>query len=424
MGEKKSQEDMVAKRSLLAAILVAGMILSAGVAKADLSVVKSKFDVTFYGYIKAEAAYNSARAYGENWIVFAYPDKEPYIKENTLVFTMRQTRFGFNIAAPGPTETSKVLGNIEIDLYGAATQQENKVALHLRRAFVMLKYPKWSILAGNEWMLISPLLPHVSNYPAQQGLGNLGYRMPQFRFTYGDVWRAAISVGEKLEDDTTMGSFSAGSKSAVPDTQLQLGYWGKNNLQVILSGHYAEEKYFEPNAGNPDDYHNFTVPSYSYNLSLNIPFGKKLALDGEFYYGANLDGWYCGDVFQMGVGIDDDGDKVPVRDIGGWIELMVKPVNKWTVYVGYGEDNPKDSDIAGGIYTTKMSSTIWDDKKLGTFMGFTRNSAYFAHIMYDVTDAFRISFEEQYVRTEYKDEKVNGEDGQVWRSDLAFWFFF
>ena len=403
------------KRNLLAVLVVAGLILSSGVAKADLTMMKSKFDVTFYGYVKSEVVYHSARGFIDNYLVFAYPDAEPYKAQNTLSFTMRQTRFGFNIVAPGPTEASKVLGNIEVDFYGKGGQQEQKAALQLRRAFLMLKYPKWSILAGQEWMLMSPLYPHVSNYPAQAGIGNLGYRMPQFRFTYGNVWRVALSAGEKVENDTTDADFDAGDNSAVPDMQLQLGYWGKNNLQVILSGHYGEEKYDEGPSSITHEFHDVTFESYSYNLSLNVPIGKKLALAGEFYYGANLDGGYTGNVANQGVGIDEDGDRVAARDIGGWIELMVKPANKWTIYLGYSEDNPNDDDIEGGVWTAPA---------LTPSGGVTKNQAYYAHIMYDITDSLRVSLEEMQLRSEYKNDDVHGNDGVIWSTDLAFWFFF
>lgn len=397
-------------------VLVLVLAISTATAKAELKMMGSNFDVTFYGYIKAEMAYHSARGFGDNWLVFAYPDMEPYKSQNTLTFTARQTRFGFNISAPGPSEDSKVLGNLEFDFYGSGWT-ENKPALMMRRATITLKYPKWSILVGNEWMLMSPLYPHVSNYPAGAGIGNLGYRMPQFRFTFGDQFRVAVSAGEKIEGDLTTSDFDAGDNSATPDFQAQIGYWGKNGLILVFSGHYGEEKYDE----GPDSagsYHDVTFESWSVNFSMNVPITKKFGIGGEFFHGVNLDAWYTGSIFGQGVGKTASGRRVPVHDTGGWGEFWVKPIDKLTAYIGYGVDDPLDRELKGGPWPKLPSSLLPVDG------GFTRNQMYYTHILYNITKAFVVSLEVMRVDTEYKNDGIPGNDGQVYRTDLAFWFFF
>ncbi len=408
------------RKTLLSVALVMGLILSANMARADLKLMKGKFDVTFYGYLKAETIYHSAQGSGDNFCIYAYPDSPPYNHQDTLSFTVRQSRFGFKIAAPGPTKDSKVLGLLEMDFVGNG-QVENELALTLRRAFINLKYPKWSLLAGQERMLVSPLYPHVSNYPPGAGLGNLGYYMPQIRITYGNKFRVAMSVGEKIEGDLTATDFDAGDNSVFPDTQFSLGYFGKKFV-VALSGHYAEEKHDE----GPDldgQFHDKIFESWSYNLSVNIPLGKKLALAGEYFYGRNLDGWYAGSVFAQGVGYDVYNKRVPVRDVGGWIELMVKPIDRVTIYLGYGIDDPHDEDLGGGSID---KDTLPDLLTPGPI---TRNQMYYTHIFYDITKAMKVSLEVMQIQTEYHNldyngADIHGDDGQLWRADLAFWLFF
>jgi len=428
------------RKSALMLLIATSLILSTGMAKADLQVMKSKFDVSLYGYIKGEMIYHSARATSTNYLVFAYPDVEPFNKQHTMVVNARQTRLGFNIAGPGPSAESKVLGNIEFDFYGSGFT-ECKEALMLRRASVTLKYPKWNLLAGQEWMLMSPLYPHTSNYPAGVGLGNLGYRMPQIRLTIGDQIRGAISVGRKIEGDFSTGDFDAGAVSAVPDTQIQLGYWGKNGLVVALSGHYAEEKYtLDPKTPfNPStDYFYKTEQSWSANLSINIPIGKKLAIDGEAYYGANLDGGYTGNILGEGVGVQANGTIVPVHDVGGWVEIMAKPVKKLTIYVGFGEDDPLNSDLRLGPFTNSYNKTL-DLAALaynvtpitfpsslgmpGGIVAMTLNQMIYGHFIYDITDALKVSLEVMLVNTQYHNQTPN-HDGSVLSSDVAFWYYF
>lgn len=405
------------RKSIFTLLLATSIVLCAGMAKADLQIMKSRFDVSFYGYIKAEAISHSARAFGVNYILFALPDIAPYDQQHTLAFEVRQSRFGFNIASPGPSEASKVLGNIEMDFFGTGFT-ENKAAPMLRRATVTLKYPKWSLMAGQDWMLVSPLYPHTSNYPAGSGMGNIGHRMPQFRLTVGDQLRGAISVGRKIEGDLSTSDFDAGSVSTVPDTQIQLGYFSKKGLVFALSGHYAEEMYtFGPLApGNHYFYQ--TMESWSTNLSVNLPIGKRLALSGEAYYGANLDGWYTGNIFAQGVGIQANGTRVPVHDMGGWVELMVKPIKKVTIFIGFGEDDPLNEDLSKGPYPA-FASTLG----LTGFTAMTLNQMYFGHFFYEITEAMKVSLEVMQVRTEYHNQQPH-RDGTVMCYDLAFWYYF
>lgn len=424
----------MAKKSVLAVLIAMGIILSSGIANAELALMKSKYDVTFYGYIKAESVYNDVRGLSDSYLLFAYPDAQPFKDQNTLNFTARQSRFGFMIGAPGPTSTSKVNGVFEMDFYGGGWTP-NKYAPHLRRAFLELKSTNMGFLAGLEWMLMSPLYPHVSNYTAGAGLGNLGYRMPQMRVTVGNQYRFAASVGEKIEGDLTTADFNAGERSGVPDFQWQLGYFGKNGLMVAYSGHYGEEKWDDAAssvslAHEPENlYHEVTFESWSQNISVNIPIGKRLAISGEYYMGVNLDGWYTGSIFGQGVGINEDGDRIPVRDTGFWVELMVKPVNKVTWYLGYGQDDPNDKDLENGAFPALPGSIL-----PAGLVAFTKNQMYYSHLFYEITDSLKVSLEVMKIRTEYKndwttldhdkEDTIHGNDGELMRYDLAFWFFF
>jgi hypothetical protein len=120
---------------------------------------------------------------------------------------------------------------------------------------------------------------------------------------------------------------------------------------------------------------------------------------------------------------------------------MVKPIKRLTIYVGYGEDNPFKRDLANGIFlSSKSEQSAW----LNMFNGdarfaqvtMTKNRMIYAHAIYDITEAFKVSFEVMSVRTLYQNpninladpskppEKIPANHGDVLSTDFAFWFFF
>jgi len=283
-----------------------------------------------------------------------------------------------------------------------------------------LKYPNWLFSAGNDWMLVSPLAPHTSNYTALGGIGNIGHRQPQMRLVVGNTLRFAVSIGEKTANDSSITSFNDGTVSAIPDMQAQIGYWGKNGLCFVLSGHYAEELYLHAAPAPSTSYNGTTFESWSANASFNVPIGSRLGINGEAFYGANLDGWYTGNVFNEGVGISEAGNPGAVHDVGGWIELWVKPIKPLTIYLGYGVDDPYDKEMKNGLLINGVVST-------GPVAGVpvvTLNQAFYTHIFYDITSAFKVSLEVMRVDSQYQNDNIHQNDGQVYSTDLAFWFYF
>jgi hypothetical protein len=106
---------------------------------------------------------------------------------------------------------------------------------------------------------------------------------------------------------------------------------------------------------------------------------------------------------------------------------MVKPIKKLTIYAGYGIDDPYDKDLVNGIFiSTKTEQDsfyrLFNNDSRFNKVAFTRNEMYYAHFIYDITEALKVSLEVMQVNTGYQNAPVN--HGHVLSTDLAFWLYF
>jgi len=433
--------------------MLLALFLSIGAKAAEPKNVVGSLDVTFYGYVKVDAIYEDAKAYGLDYIVWAPPgdlhdgtttvppgydddDFEKNSDASAFGITARQTRFGFKIKGPtfGKNGQYQVLGKIEADFYGATTaamtdSYENKGNFALRIAEIELKSKYWGILAGNEWMIMSPIFPHSSNYTYGAELGSLGYRMPQIRFTgYMMDGRLQLqaAVDNKIGDSLGYADIDSGRNSGQPDVQGGLVWdsmYNNKPFKLGVTGHYAREEM--------GGVHNPSVNSWSWNVHAMLPITKWLSLNGEYFNGANLDGYYCG---SQGKGwiINEDGELEALKDTGGWGEIELGPVKNWVVYAGYGIDDVNNDQLKDAQSLMSIDPT----KSKPIYQAITRNSNYYASVHYWVVPKVAdISFEWMQVRSEYELAKTkygvparNGwldvDDGLVNRYTLSFWLFF
>ncbi len=443
------------KKGILIAILGVLVSLSAFGQQAGPKNMLSNWDVTFYGYLKVDTVYMDAKAYGDNYLVMVPPGNlhDGYVPESddftrnsedpSFSITARQSRFGFRIKGPTFGKDGQVLGRFEGDFYGTGGgkiiskydpltgavssynyEDESKGNFLLRIATVELKCKSLSILAGNDWMVMSPLAPHVSNYTAGAEMGNLGYRMPQVRLTgylMDNQLQIMGSIDNKIGDYNGFYDVDTGDDAAQPDFQGGIMWDSKLNdkpFKLGVTGHYAMEEVTNYGAVNLDDLGNKEkIPSWSWNLHMMLPVTKWMSINGEYFQGANLDGQYTGAQGQGWV-VDDDGDFHPLASTGGWGEVELGPFNQFVIYAGYGVDDVDNGQLDEAVVMNNGKAPI---------SSITKNSMAYASVHYWVVPKVAdVSLEWMQVNTEYdlaEDAPLEWDNGLVNRYTLSFWFF-
>jgi hypothetical protein len=313
----------------------------------------------FYGFLRLDAIFddsapNNTQTIG--WVKSEDPTIAGGAKQNdeSLTIHPRLTRFGFDIDAGtvSALKDAKATGKLEVDFYnnGLAGQSESRSALRMRHAYVNLDWGTNALLAGQTWELISPLWPVVNPDTMNWGVGNLGDRRSQVRWT-----RAMAAGANRLTIAGMAGLTGAvdnqnldgpgdtvrdGEESAFPTLQGRVAFEfaaGKAKGAIGAWGHYAREHTTAPFAGE-DKFQSAAV-----GVDVHIPLGEKLYVKGEAWRGRNLDD-VRGGIFQ-GVNTTT-GDEIHSQ--GGWAEVGFQVSKTLLLAVGASEDNPRGSDLGAG----------------------------------------------------------------------------
>ena len=319
----------------------------------------SKIKAEFYGYLKLDAAYDTARTdIGDfaRWVNSEQNNED----DGQFNMTARESRLGVRLHAPG-NDSLDVAGRVEVDFYegGAA----NKPRLMMRHAYLQLNWKNsdMSIIAGQTSDVFSPLVAPTVQYTVAWWVGNIGYRRPQLRLTKG----FAMEGGHRLELSgalaRSIGRSSgfdpgdSGEDAGLPVLQGRIGYSmpfaGGKKAAFGFSGHWGREEYDIDAAGTSED-----IDSWSANVDFLIPVADKVVFKGEFFRGENLDA-YLGGIGQ-GVNL---ATLEAIGSTGGWASLSMGPYDGWLFNFAGSVDDPDDEDLVDGSRARNMS--IWGNFK-------------------------------------------------------------
>jgi len=320
----------------------------------------SSLDIQFYGYIKADAAYDDSRTTSGNFVLWA-DNEAQRDDDDEFNMTANETRLGFLINGPkdGNMETS---GRVEFDFFGNYAE-ENKAKIQMRHAYMQFLWPQeqFSILAGQTWDVISPLNPSTLNYTVLWGVGNIGYRRPQIRLTKD--WdlseetslRLQGAVARTIGDDE--GTTEAGEDAGFPSFQgraaLTFPWLAQGPTTFGVSGHWGQEEYDEMPSGHGE------ADSWSLNLDLLQPLCEKMTLKAELFTGENLNAYFGGIIqgvrpIKNGAGTTIGYDN-EIATKGGWVALALGPWDKWSFNTGIGIDDVDAGDVNVGQRTLNRS---------------------------------------------------------------------
>ena len=343
------------------------------------------------GFFKFEMAYDDSAISSGDFIRWVNSEDSDTDNDDQINFTARQSRFGAKIFAPDIGDV-KVMGRLEIDFYNLSGGQENKSSPLLRHAYGQLTGQEWSLIFGQTSDLISPLVPNTVNYTVGWWGGNIGYRHPQLRFTKWWTFqeRCTLKVETALSrdiggDSSDFGSVEEGQDASAPTVLSRVSFSAPcagKKLEAGVSGHWGLEEYDWDYVGDDD-----RICTWSVNADLVVPLGDMLEFKGEFFLGENLDSYLGG----IGQGVNTS-EREAIESVGGWLQLGLKPNEKWAFHVGTGMDNPRDCDLPSGARSS--------------------NCFVFGNANYNFTKYLSTALELTYWNTSYIDDS-SGDDFRI-----------
>ena len=200
---------------------------------------KSGLPIRFYGFVRVDAYYDTARFNSVIIPATVLPESEtPFAgsakpNDDQFAAEMRLTRFGFDIL-PVAVNGVDVKANLEIDFASFLTSN-SRVLPRIRTAYIDLNKDRFGILIGQDEDTISPLISAVNHELVMWNAGNLGDRRLQFRGRYVSETvklEAALGLTGAINDQdldagaTPNGSSSEldGVDSGMPHLQVRAGF--------------------------------------------------------------------------------------------------------------------------------------------------------------------------------------------------------
>jgi len=367
-------------------LLIAGC-LTAQAADTNMFMVLSKFEMKLYGYAKLDASYDTQRTSSGERMYYVYPEVNGE-SDNEFNMTARETRLGLDMQGPAVDEF-KTSGKLESDFYGSGGSA-NAPNVRLRLAYVNIAHSRgFAMRAGQDQETFTTVTPKILN---NSSLGNAGAltstRSPQFRLTQqiplGDskiIAAAAVTRPNTHGDDCDKGGQDDGVDSGAPFFQGNLIFETKwlteKATKISVSGHYGRETLDSVISNKVVETDSKDYDSWSVMGSLYVPIISQLAVQGTLWQGADLDSYGGG----IGQGINTTLEK-SIAAAGGWGELVLNLTEVLNLNVGYGIDDPKDSDLSKGNRS--------------------KNQIFFASLYYKITSAATVALEYSRMQTEYK----------------------
>lgn len=342
--------------------------------------VPSGAKLSFYGFLRLDTLFDTGRTNFATVPFYVESPSDPNKKgtgDQQVTIHPRNTRFGINFASGSKPEKWSVTGKLEIDWHNTYnTTPESRPAPRIRHAYLQLQRKDHSVLLGQTWDVISPLLPSPNDDSVLWNTGNLGDRRPQIRFSYAPKekpfsWTVALGLTGAVDaKDLDGNKVRDGEDSGLPNIQCRLA-WKTKDATFGLWGHYAWERTAKAVGGKTH------FNSHSVGLDLQWNIAPRWTLQGEIWAGRNLSDFRGG--IAQGINASTGNE---IASKGGWLELGYDVSPKHRIAVGYALDDPNDSDVPNG--------------------GRTKNSAWYLHNRFKLSDGVILGVNYLFWKTKWK----------------------
>ncbi len=347
--------------------------------------VAAKYDITFYGKIKADLSLDDSEVvvgnYGR-WVASEATAKDI----EGMNITAAETRLGFKFEGPD-YEDMITNGKLEFDFFDTSLGQ-NKAQPYMRHAYAEVTWTEidFSVLAGQTWDVVAPLNPTTLNYSVMWWQGNIQYRRPQVRLTKGmdldDDMKLLFQLAAARNIGSTTGSITTsdtGVYNASPIWEGRVAFslplLTEKTSTIGISGATGAETVYTNAAGTTSKDYDVSL----FALDLSLPLMEGVLLKAEYWTGENVDAFLGG----IGQGINTTAGKTIEAD-GYWAAVSFGPFEDFSFNIGYGVDDP-------------------DDVYLTTLTGRAKNEVIYANVIYALNEAVKVGLEVADLETKYKD---------------------
>ncbi len=344
--------------------------------------VLNKYNMLLYGRVKVDLNYDTRefRKYNDWLGAVGVGDTG----NDSTNLNPRDSRIGIKVLSKNEAWTSEA--RIETDFYG--DNNGNSFIPRMRLGYIKLTNHDWNanLLIGQDWIPIARLNPSTIDFGVLAAAGNLWWRVPQVTL------RKNIGNIEILGSVMKHRRISTAEEDRMPWVLGRIAYksdsLGKGGYVAVGAG-YRRESLVDNTNGLDNDVNRWLAA-----LELKAQAGK-FTFAVEPWIGKGLDKEWLR--YDMGINTYDETGTYPNRrpdlmgGVGGFASLSYLMNAKQSISLGYGIDNPRNSDMKGLDLTT-VSGT--NDRR------FTKNEMFFINSWYSIIDAIKVGCEIMHMDTE------------------------
>lgn len=358
---------------------------------------ESGLQIVPYGYLAFEGVYNSHAVDAD-----AITDFVKRHGRGGTTLSMQDSILGAKFNTPEAKHGWKFLGKAEFDLAGG---NQNDYAFHWRHLYVDARHDSgWSVLFGQTWHLWKMVTPSEIDGAWLENAGHPYRRSPQLRVTKKWDWEessleARVGVvkggpgmgGDRDEDliqDNSASDWALLQAALVYD---RVATWeeAKRRWLFGVGGMYGRDRshrWTGDGFNGPDDEYD----SKMVMLAGSLPFFSKFTLTGQIFAGDNLGGVQAGCAQRVAY-MRPYAKGREISTIGGFADLRWDLNDTWSFALGYGFDDPTDSEARYAL-------------------GILRNERAYIDAFYNINANFRLGLEYARLTTVYGDESDDNED--------------
>lgn len=359
---------------------------------------ESGLSITPYGYLVLETTHNTHGSEIDVYSDFVRP-KGVRGGGSTTTLSVQDSILGIRMETPEDYKGWKFAGKAEFDLAGA---HSNDYAFHWRHLYMEATHEEsgWSILGGQTWHLWKMVAPNSIDGAWLEYTGYPYRRSPQFRVTKKFAWeksglelRAGIvkggpGMGGDRDGDGNQDNAASswalfeGAALFTHEAAWQAEDANSREWMIGVGAMYGRDKSHDASAwdaaGNPTDFggKNSEYDSKMIMLAGSVPFSipkiGEFSLCGQVFAGDNLGGIQGGVGQRVGfMPYSQRGREVST--VGGFGDLRYYLNDKWSFALGYGFDDPTDSEAkyADGIgYNDRMYMDVFYTINANLSLGF------------------------------------------------------
>ncbi len=374
-----------------------------------------------YGYLVLEAVHNTDSTDLPMYTDWVRPRGRGHNGDHTSTLSVNDSIMGFKFISPEMQNGWKMDGKFEFDLAG---DDANHTDFHVRHLYWELTNEDgWQILFGQTWHLWKMVSPQEIDGAWMENTGYPYRRSPQIRvakkWNFDDESSLEIRAGlvkngpgmggDRDGDGTQNNEQSAWCLLEGAIVYDRKAPWEDEDKRWLLgiAGQYGRDRSRRCTAldafGNPSAYDgpNDEYDSDMVMLAGSVPFGK-FTLTGQIFAGENLAGVQAG-VGQAIAFKDLLGKGREVSTIGGFADLRYDLNETWAFAIGYGFDDPTNSEAK------HAEGRLYNDR------------TYF-DVFYQFNANLHFGFEYAYLTTQYDD--AFGDDADDHRFQLTVYYDF